>query len=271
MDGERSGAADPVDRDVAVEPAGSATRHTGLQSDADAGLPAATVVLGRDGRNGLELLLLKRASTTSFAADAWVFPGGRVEEADAAGQSLHGIDAARRAAVRETLEETGLQVDGDEFAVLSHWTPGPEAPKRYLTWLLFGPATVDADVTVDGHEIVAHVWITPAAALDEHRCRRMDLLPPTWMTLYQLSAYRNYAEAAAHITSNQPLHYTSHLTKSAGTRVILWPGDAGYDSRDADLPGPRHRLYLDIAGWRFEKFDELGTAPSYGGDGGQNR
>lgn len=226
-----------------------------MNAQTDGGMPAATVVLGRDGRHGLEVLLLKRAPTTSFAAGAWVFPGGRVEAADAGKLSAHSIEAARRAAVRETAEESGLLIDGDRLAVLSHWTPGPEAPKRYLTWLLFGPAEADAQVTVDGHEILAYEWIAPAAALDAHRDGRMDLLPPTWVTLYHLCGYRSFADAAAAIASNPAPRYSSRLTTSEGTRVILWQGDAGYDDTDADQPGARHRLYLDSNGWRFEQAD----------------
>ena len=48
--------------------------------------PAATVMLVRDasGRRGgsLEVLMLRRHPESVFAADAWVFPGGRVDEGD---------------------------------------------------------------------------------------------------------------------------------------------------------------------------------------------
>ena len=48
--------------------------------------PAATVMLVRDtgaGRGGsLEVLMLRRHPEAVFAADAWVFPGGRVDDAD---------------------------------------------------------------------------------------------------------------------------------------------------------------------------------------------
>ena len=38
--------------------------------------PSATVVLLRDGRSGLELLLLRRSAKLAFFGGAWVFPGG---------------------------------------------------------------------------------------------------------------------------------------------------------------------------------------------------
>ena len=37
-----------------------------------------------------------------------------------------------------------------------------------------------------------------------------------------------------------------------GNVVTLWAGDAGYESRDATIPGPRNRLVMDPAGWRRE-------------------
>jgi 8-oxo-dGTP pyrophosphatase MutT (NUDIX family) len=91
---------------------------------------AATVILLRDGRGaGLEVYLLRRASTMAFAAGQHVFPGGSVDPRDgehspawsgrsasAWGQAL-GCDAtiARAlvcAAVRETFEESGVLLAG---------------------------------------------------------------------------------------------------------------------------------------------------------------
>jgi 8-oxo-dGTP pyrophosphatase MutT (NUDIX family) len=50
--------------------------------DQAAALPAATVVVVRDGTGGLEAYLQRRPATMGFAGGLWVFPGGRVEEDD---------------------------------------------------------------------------------------------------------------------------------------------------------------------------------------------
>ncbi|HBX73628.1 MAG TPA: hypothetical protein DEG86_11640, partial [Halieaceae bacterium] len=44
--------------------------------------PASTVVLLRDGPEGLETLLLKRNKALLFAGGYWVFPGGALEASD---------------------------------------------------------------------------------------------------------------------------------------------------------------------------------------------
>ena len=54
--------------------------------------PAATVLLLRDGPEGLEVLMTRRSMTASFAPGAYVFPGGGVDAADA---SAH-AQASRR-------------------------------------------------------------------------------------------------------------------------------------------------------------------------------
>jgi 8-oxo-dGTP pyrophosphatase MutT (NUDIX family) len=84
---------------------------------------AATVVLLRDGVDGVEAWLLTRVSQMVFAAGMTVFPGGRVDNADASlpvtGGDLASLaarsgcdEATARAlvgsAVRETFEETGV-------------------------------------------------------------------------------------------------------------------------------------------------------------------
>jgi 8-oxo-dGTP pyrophosphatase MutT (NUDIX family) len=44
--------------------------------------PAATLMLIRDGVDGMEVLMLRRNPDSLFAADAWVFPGGAVDPSD---------------------------------------------------------------------------------------------------------------------------------------------------------------------------------------------
>ena len=94
---------------------------------------AATVVLLRDGTDGLETLLLRRNAKIGFGG-MWVFPGGRVDAADRVGlASDDDLTAARRAAVREAYEEAGLLVDAATLYPIAHWTPPLAAPKRFLT------------------------------------------------------------------------------------------------------------------------------------------
>ena len=82
--------------------------------------PAATLVIFRNAPHGgaPQLLMVQRAKEMRFAGGAAVFPGGRVDDADLLLADQHGASdddtrhelAARIAAVRETLEETGLAV-----------------------------------------------------------------------------------------------------------------------------------------------------------------
>lgn len=86
---------------------------------------AATLILTRTRQGAPEVLMGRRARGHVFMASKWVFPGGRVERADAVAASANELpqaDAARLArevtprraralalaAVRETFEETGL-------------------------------------------------------------------------------------------------------------------------------------------------------------------
>lgn len=87
-------------------------------------IPAATLVIMRSSESGGpdEILMVKRSTTMAFAAGAVVFPGGRVDPDDYLVARQHGFGAdeadgaARVAALRETLEETGLAVGWSALA-----------------------------------------------------------------------------------------------------------------------------------------------------------
>jgi glyoxylase-like metal-dependent hydrolase (beta-lactamase superfamily II)/8-oxo-dGTP pyrophosphatase MutT (NUDIX family) len=110
--------------------------------------PAATIVVLREGPNGVEVLLSRRAERGDHNSGAWVFPGGIVEAGDASAHSacdgLTDEEASRRlglasggldywvAAIRECFEESGLlfargdhdalvDLDGSDAARLSPW------------------------------------------------------------------------------------------------------------------------------------------------------
>ncbi len=85
---------------------------------------AATVLLLRDGADGLEVLMTRRSMTASFAAGAYVFPGGGIDALDkkqanvsdtASYRATQSIVARAQAlaAIRESFEELGILLARD--------------------------------------------------------------------------------------------------------------------------------------------------------------
>lgn len=148
--------------------------------------PAATIVLARDGDGGPEVLLLRRPGRSSFAANAWVFPGGALDPADlddslAAGLLGPSPDAwaerldtgARQAvgfvvaAIREAWEETGILLSdppGDPDLLC------PGRMEALAGETSFGEVLEHEGLVLDAGDLVylAH-WITP-----EPEPRRFD-------------------------------------------------------------------------------------------------
>ncbi|MEB2343497.1 MAG: NUDIX domain-containing protein [Deltaproteobacteria bacterium] len=210
-------------------------------------LPAATVVLLREAEGGPEVLLLRRSSKLAFHGGAWVFPGGRVDLASGESDDEAG---ARRAAVREAREEAGLALDPGALVPLSHWTTPEGQPRRFATWFYVAEAD-DAPVRVDGGEIQDHRWATPARALELQRAGEIELPPPTFVTLTVLAAHRSPRAALTAAAAEPPLVYLPRIVKAAGAMASLYPGDAGWEARDAERLGSRHRLLFLPAGWRY--------------------
>lgn len=225
-------------------------------------IPAATAVAIRDGEAGLETLMLRRSSRGVFGG-VWVFPGGQVEAADAPDEGVASLvdpddpvatAAARQAAAREALEESALSLDPDRLVPLSFWVPPAATAKRFGTWFFLADAAGAPEVVVDQTEIKDHRWMAPSAALAAKNAGEIDLVPPTFVTLWWLTHY-DRVEDALHAAAARPVERfsTRLVTGDDGALVgCVWQGDAGYEDGDLTRPGRRRRLLTPDGGWRVD-------------------
>jgi 8-oxo-dGTP pyrophosphatase MutT (NUDIX family) len=219
---------------------------------------AATAVLLRDGADGLEVLLLERPRDRGSFPGAWVFPGGRVDAEDWAdgecqdSENVAEEGAARRAAIREVREETGLEVAPDHLVTVACWVPPASAPRRYRTWFYTAPAPA-GELVISPEEVVDFAWIRPAVALGLHASGTLKLVPPTWVTLHGLVDYRTVAAALEDARRRPVQTFVTHA--GAGATVLLWEGDAAYDDETLiDAAGARHRLELRKLPWVYHRY-----------------
>lgn len=142
-------------------------------------VPAATVVLVRDGARGLEVFLLQRHKATAFMGGAYVFPGGKLDPEDAsdalrphlAGPTDEALLAAlgetetidpvtaralHVAAARETFEEAGVLL-GTAEEPLGEARARLNAKEPLLSVL----ASVRATIALS-RLVPLSRWITPA-------------------------------------------------------------------------------------------------------------
>ena len=215
---------------------------------------AATLVLVRDGSIGMELLLLKRPAGGAFA-NAWVFPGGRIEVQDVKGDDEAEVDVARHAAERETREETGLVVSAERLQHFSVWLPPPQAPKRFHTWFFIGVAPEQDDITIAEGEIVEHAWLTPAEAIARHQRGEIDLMPPTFVSISRFLDYSNVAAALGSVPAGEPPLFESFVVTIDGRPTVVWAGDSEHPTFAASgsrNTNGRHRLLMGDRPWVFE-------------------
>ena len=155
-------------------------------------VPAATVVLVRESKQdpGLQVLLLQRNSRLVFHGGHWVFPGGRIDEADY-DKTAGGLEylAAKKAAVRETREEAGLEINEDQLIHTAHWTTPPKMPRRFSTWFFVCTLEKPGSVAVDNDEILDFRWIAPQAAIADAKAEKWVLPRPTMTTLSDIADY----------------------------------------------------------------------------------
>ena len=210
---------------------------------------SASVVIVRDGADSLEVLMLRRNHKIAFHGGDWVFPGGRVDDADAQiddnGAGDGELDVARRAAAREAFEEAGLNVVANEMVPFAHWTTPEGLPKRFATWFFVAEVAADTAVRIDGGEIVDHQWLSPKAALERRKAGQLSLPAPTYVTLLEFSKMATCQTLITHLHAGGVEHFLPRLVKFDGGRCTLYAEDAGYETLDLDAAGARHRLMIN--------------------------
>lgn len=231
---------------------------------------AATVVLLRDSADGPEVLLLERPHHRGSFAGAWVFPGGGIDPGDrlptdaaapagsagpapsplALAEAVEQL-AARRAAVREVREETGLDVGPETLVATALWIPPASAPKRMRTWFYLARSPAGTIVLAE-EEVIDYAWLRPEAALERHASALMTLVAPTWVTLHGLQGYGTVAEIVERAGQRGLAHYETRLGASERGPVLYWAGDVAYaEDALAEQAGGRHRLKIGQVPWVF--------------------
>ncbi|HEV2739961.1 MAG TPA: NUDIX domain-containing protein [Candidatus Elarobacter sp.] len=135
---------------------------------------AATVIVGRDTSEGLQVFMVRRNARAVFLPDQYVFPGGRVDDADrdAAARRLHGsagdVDPAyAMAAARETFEEVGL-LFADRAVHVAQLAGLRQS--MHAGEIAFGDVLERLDVSIDASQLQYFSrWITPKAELATRR------------------------------------------------------------------------------------------------------
>lgn len=140
---------------------------------------AATVVLLRPDRS---VFLIQRLRRMAFGG-MWAFPGGALEPGETP------VDAA----VRELEEETGVVVSPDSLVPWHRWLTPAFEPKRFDTWFFLAPLPPLQEPSLPEAEASHMQWITLEEALTQHRGGELPMLPPTLVTLTELSTYDSVA------------------------------------------------------------------------------
>lgn len=238
----------------------------------DEAIPAATLIVVRERSAGApELLMVERAGGMAFAAGAWVFPGGRIDEADRRLGKDIGIDPAAVAAIRETVEETAvpvgitptpdsaaaralqdalvadkpladllgpLQIDAATLTPFARWVPKFHAVRRFDT-LFFVALCPEGDWRprhIEG-ECSAAEWLTAAEVLERDKRGEARLIFPTRRNLERLAQHSSFEAIRADALAHPIEPVTPWVEEQDGERFITIPGHLGYPVTQEKLDG----------------------------------
>jgi len=194
--------------------------------------------------------MLRRNKALKSFGGAWVFPGGRVDDADLPGGEV--IERAKHTARREAMEETSLAVATHDMAVLSQWIPPVQERRRFSTWFFVAPAP-NAEVVIDEGEIHDYQWVCPKAVIESAPDKDLVIMPPTYITLSEIAAFNSIDAALADIDKREPERFETKFARHKSGFVTFWEKDAAYETGDLTAPGPRRRLVASAEQWDYQR------------------
>jgi 8-oxo-dGTP pyrophosphatase MutT (NUDIX family) len=239
---------------------------------------AASVVLLRDGAGGLEVLLQRRHQNSTVLGGWYVFPGGKLDEADCAQSETSCLDlppdlmrarlnepqtpASRAvglyvAALRELWEEASVDLRGQASALRpwSRWiTPRnpPVGSHRFDTRFFLALLPPGQTAAHDQHEAIETRWLTPRDALARYWQQEIGLIPPQLMALAQLARHGQAKAAWQEAEQRRPPCILPLQFMDGEHRAMCYPGDPLHPVAERALPGPTR---LRMVGQRFEPCD----------------
>ena len=126
-------------------------------------------------------------------------------------------------------EDVPVDVDGGLIPWCRWITPKQER-KRFDTMFYLAPLGgrgVLDEARHDEGETIESTWLSPAEALERFEAGEMALVPPTWLTLKQLSFFPDMDELLAHARQRASLGLLDAIEPHMDLerRLLLLPGD----------------------------------------------
>lgn len=188
--------------------------------------PAASVILLRESGQAessqVETYLLHRHARMAFAASMVVFPGGRMDPIDRTAE-----DPWRACAVRETQEETGVELQVEALLPWAEWTTPEFEPRRYQTRFYVAALPGGQEAADLSGETDRAEWATPAVALAEAQAGRLALMPPTLSILLELAELGSVDAVVAAAAKRIVVPILPELVRTAGGWRFVYPPAEG--------------------------------------------
>lgn len=224
--------------------------------------PASTVVVLREG-NPFEILMVRRNDKVAFMAGSYVFPGGRVDDADYPDASASLPDpvfsdltareeaALKTAAVRELQEEANVTITIDDLHPFAHWVTPEIETRRYDTRFFLSRMPANQVARHDESETTALDWLSPQEAIARFQRKELLLPPPTWTTIRQLAKRTSIEDAIAWAARRPIVRVMPGFFKNGDEVMLTLPGDPLQPAiRGWEVPEETRFVLEDGARWR---------------------
>ena len=139
----------------------------------------------------------------------------------------------------EIIKDENLIMDAGEMHYIARWVTPAGPPRRFDARFFIARMPGNQTPIHDDGELVHSKWMSPREILREEEAGEMTLMSPTLRMVKNLAQFDSASQVIESVAANQPDHRARVLT---GTKVIVMPGEEGYETGETDVENGWVRL-----------------------------
>ena len=134
----------------------------------------------------------------------------------------------------DSLAENSISLDLSELHEVARFITPVGPPRRFDTRFFVAMAPAGQEASHDEEEVVQHLWVRPADAIEQWRADAFPLMSVTHRMLACLMRFESAADVIASAAQHKPAQRV-RVNDPDGAYEVVLPGEPGYETAEVEI------------------------------------